>query len=121
MGGALVVVFWLVYFLANDTVGLVEPANAHFEESFIVADAVFATLLFATSWSLRLRATAGPFLLAMAASMSLYLGILDATYYARDGLFPITDTALVVLLIQGLCVGGGLYGLWAAWHLWSAS
>lgn len=122
VGGALVVTFWLVYFLANDIVGLVEPANARFEESFIVADIVFAVLLFATSWSLRHRGSAGPFLLAMAASMSLYLGILDATFYARDGLFlPVTGTALVTLLVHGLCVGGGLYGLWAAWHMWSGT
>ncbi len=121
-GGACVAAFWIMYFVANETLGLVEPAYASFEESFIVADSLFAALLFASSLSLHRRRAAGPFLLAMAASMSLYLGLLDATFYAQNGLFlPVTGAALFELLINVLCVGGGLYGLRAAWFMWSAT
>ncbi|KPK07472.1 MAG: hypothetical protein AMS20_02725 [Gemmatimonas sp. SG8_28] len=119
IGGAFVVTFWVLYFTANDSLGLVEPSVARFEEAFLVADAVFAIVLFATAVSLRLRRSVGPFLLAIAGSMSLYLGLLDATFYARNGLlFPLTGTSAVELVIIGLCIGGGLYALRGAWAIW---
>ncbi len=121
VGGVLILAFWTLYFAANETLGLIDPAYAAFEESFIVADAVLAVLLFATSVSLRRRRVAGPFMLAMAASMCLYLGILDVTFYARNGLFlPFSSAASIQLLVNCLCVGGGCYGLWGAWRMWRA-
>lgn len=118
-GGALVVAFWLVYYLANDRLGLVATEHVPFEESFVFADAVFALALFAASWSLRHRHAHGPFLLAVAASMSLYLGILDATFCVRNGvLSSLTGGAVAELAVITLCVGGGVYGLRAAWRLW---
>jgi hypothetical protein len=119
IGGAFVVTFWLLYFTANDALQLVEPSVARFEESFLVPDAVFVVVLFATSFSLWRRRSVGPFLLAIAGSMSLYLGLLDATFYARNGLlFPLTGSSAVELFIISLCVGGGLYALYAAWGMW---
>jgi hypothetical protein len=121
-GGAIMVAFWAAYFFANDALGLVEPAYAPFEESFIVADTVLAVLLFAAALSLHRHDTAGPFLLAMAAAMCLYLGILDATFYARNGMFsPLGSGALMELLVNTFCIGGGLYGLRAAWRMWRAA
>jgi hypothetical protein len=119
LGGAFVVSFWVLYFTANDALGLVEPSVVRFEESFLVADAVFAVVLFATALSLRRRRSVGPFLLAVAGSMSLYLGLLDATFYLRNGLlFPLTGSSAVELTIISLCVGGGLYALRGAWGMW---
>ena len=119
IGGACVVTFWVLYFAANESLGLVEPAVVRFEESFLLADAVFAAILFATSFALRHRRTAGPFLLAVAGSMSLYLGMLDATFYLRNGLlFPLTGSSAVEIFIVSLCVGGGLYALRGAWAMW---
>jgi hypothetical protein len=119
VGGVFVVAFWVMYFAANDALGLVDPSVARFEESFLVADTVFALVLFATSLSLRRQRPFGPYLLAVAAAMSLYLGLLDATFYGRNGLlFPLTVAAGVELGIIGICIGGGLYGLRAAWSLW---
>ena len=119
LGGGLLVAFWTLYFLANESLGLVPADHVHFEESFIVADTVLASLLFATSWSLRRRLASGPFVLAMAASMTLYLGILDATFYAKSGIFwPFSSAALGAVLITLVCVVGGLYGLRSAWCFW---
>ena len=51
--------------------------------------------------------------------MCLYLGILDATFYVRSGVFlPFTTAALGNVFITVVCVGGGLYGLRSAWCLW---
>ncbi len=119
IGGTFVVLFWALYFAANETLGLIEPEFVSFEESFVVADAVFAVLLFATAVHLHRGAAVGPFLLAMAGSMSLYLGVLDATFSLRNRvLIPPTGSALFELLICGLCIVGGIYGVRAAWTLW---
>ena len=119
VGGLFVVTFWVLYFTANESLGLVEPSVAPFEESFLFADTVFAGVLFATSYALRHRRRAGPFLLAIAGSMSLYLGLLDGMFYVRNGLlFPITPSSGAEILIVSLCVAGGLYALRGAWRLW---
>jgi hypothetical protein len=119
IGGAFVVSFWVLYFTANESLGLVEPSVVRFEESFLVADTVFAVVLFGTSLALKFRRSVGPFLLAIAGSMSLYLGLLDATFYARnDLLFPLTGSSSVELVIISLCIGGGLYALHGAWSMW---
>lgn len=119
LGGTLVVMFWVLYFTANDALGLVNPSVVRFEESFLVADTVFALVLFATSVSLRRRRSAGPFWLVVAGSMSLYLGLLDATFYARSGLlFPLNASSGIELFIIGLCVAGGIYALRGGWVMW---
>lgn len=121
VGGICVITFWVLYFAANESLGLVEPSFVPFEESFLVADAVFAVVLFATSFTLRARRRAGPFLLAIAGSMSLYLGMLDATFYVRNGLLvPFTAATAIEIVVVSLCVGGGLYALAGAWTMWRA-
>jgi len=122
VGGSLVVSFWALYFAANDVLSLVEPAIAPFEESFLVADIMFAGVLFAASFSLRRRKLVAPFLLALAGSMSIYLGVLDATFYARNGLFfPISLPGIVEFGINVVCILGGLLGLRFSWRMWRAA
>ena len=119
VGGGLVVSFWALYFAANDVLGLVEPAIIPFEESFVVADAMFAGVLFAASFALHRRRMIAPFLLSIAGSMSIYLGVLDATFYARNGLFfPVSVNGTAEFFINVLCVAGGLFGLRLAWRMW---
>ena len=119
VGGALVVSFWALYFAANDVLHMVEPAIAPFEESFVLADTMFAGVLFAASFTLRRRKLIAPFLLAIAGSMALYLGVLDATFYARNGLyFPVTPMAVAEMAINLACIGGGLFGLRLSWRMW---
>jgi hypothetical protein len=112
MGATLMVAFWALYFLANDTLRLVDPAVASFEETFIVADSMLAVLLVVAAVHLHRRRVAGPFLLVAASAMCLYLGALDATFYTKSG------GGLGQLLAPALCVGGGLFGLVAGWLLW---
>ncbi len=122
IGGAAIVTFWLLYFLANDWLGLIDPSVALFEEAFVLADTVLAGLLFGTAVSLKRRNPSGPFLLAIAASMTVYLGMLDATFYGRNGLFyPLGVEAVFELVVISMCIGGGAYGLSVAWRLWRAA
>lgn len=121
-GGVVMVAFWTLYLTANDVIGLVDRAHISFENAFIVADSILAALLLVTSAALRHRRRSAPFLLAMAASMTLYLGLLDATFYGRSGAFyPLTGNGVMELAIVLACVAGGLYGLRSAWTIWSAA
>ena len=120
VGGACVVAFWIVYFLSSAALGRGDPAVHAFEEAFLVADAVFAVILVAAGVALLLRRPVGTFLLVAAAAMSLYLALLDLTFYSRQGLYASWDgSTLLELAVNGLCLGGGLMGLRWGWLFWS--
>lgn len=117
-GAALVAGFWTLY-LAGP---LAPPPDAHlvraFESAFPVADGVLALVLAGAGLALLGGRPAGPFLLTVGAAMSLYLGLLDATFYGLRGLnSPFTATGRLELGINLLCVGGGLWALGVAWRL----
>ncbi len=117
--GALVLAFWALYLSEAAALGQQDPLRAGFEAAFPLADLVFATALIATGIQLLRRHRSAPFLLAVSAAMSLYLGILDVTFYARHGLYaPLTADAVSEIVINALCIGGGALGLKSAWRLW---
>ena len=116
--GALVLIFWALYFTDPATLGLQDPLKANFEAAFPLADLVFAGILIATGVLFLKRHESAPFFLIVAASMSLYLGILDVTFYARHGLYtPLTPDSITEMAINALCIGGGVFGLKAAWQM----
>jgi len=117
--GVLVVLFWAFYFTETATLGQGHPVKRIFEAAFPAADAVLAAALVATGVLLLLRRSSAVFTLVIAASMSLYLGVLDATFYLRHGFYtPLTSDALTEIAINLLCVGGGILGLRLGWRLW---
>ena len=117
--GVLVVLFWAFYFTETATLGQGHPVKRIFEAAFPAADAVLAAALVATGVLLLLRRASAVFTLVIAASMSLYLGVLDATFYLRHGFYtPLTSDALTEIAINLLCVGGGILGLRLGWRLW---
>jgi len=117
VAGALVILFWAVYFSDTAALGQEDPTKAAFEAAFPLADLVFAGLLIATGVLFLLRRQGAVFFLIAAASMSLYLGLLDVTFYARHGLYALTPDAITEMVINALCIGGGVFGLRAAWQL----
>lgn len=120
--GALVLAFWAVYLTEAATLGQQNPLKATFEAAFPFADLVFAAALIAAGVLLLKRHAGAPFFLVVAASQSLYLGILDVTFYARHGLYtPLTPDAATEIAINLLCIGGGVAGLKAGWRLWRAA
>ncbi len=115
--GALVLLFWAAYFSDAATLGQQDALKASFEAAFPLADLVFAGALIATGVLYLKRHDGAPFCLAVAAAMSLYLGILDVTFYARHGLYtPVSAEALTEAAINAMCIGGGIFGLRAAWR-----
>ena len=52
------------------------------------------------------------------AAMALYLGILDLTFYSRQGMYaPLRSEGAVELAINSLCIVGGLIALAFSWKL----
>ncbi len=117
VAGALVILFWVAYFSDTAALGQGDPLKAAFEAAFPLADLVFAGMLIATGVLFLLRRQSAVFFLVAAASMSLYLGLLDVTFYARHGLYALTPDAITELAINVLCIGGGVLGLRAAWQI----
>lgn len=118
-GGFLIALYWVAYFSAFGAVVQEDDLSRAFESAFPIADAVLGTLLFAASRALFTGRRSGPFLLVMAASMCLYLGIVDVTFYYRLGLYStLTAAGLIELGINALCIGGGATGLRFGWMLW---
>jgi hypothetical protein len=116
-GGTFVLLYWALYFTRAVDLGQDDQFVNAFESAFPIADAVFAAALFAASYSLLKRRWPGPFFLVAAGSISLYLGILDTTFYVGRGIsFPIDSEALLGLTINGMCIVGGIGALFIGWR-----
>lgn len=120
-GGALIVLFWTLWFAGAAGFGQADPRKRIFEAAFPVADGLLAATLVATGiLLLRGRRTAAAFTLVAAAAQTLFLGLLDSTFHTVHGYYwPLTADAAIAIGINALCVVGGLFGLRAAWRLWS--
>jgi hypothetical protein len=119
-GGILVVLFWVAYFTNSIDLGQHDVIVGAFEGAFPVADAAFAAVLFASAWTLLKGKPGGAFLLVVAGAMSLYLGLLDVTFYARQGHYwPMSGEAVVGIIVNVLCIGGGLLALWHGWKFFA--
>ena len=117
VGGVLLVAFWVLYFTGALEIAH-DPMIAAFESAFPIADAVFCVVLFAASRSLFTGRSSGPFLLAWAGAVSVYLGLLDVTFYGGQGAYSaVTATVAFELALNLFCVGGGSVALLAAWRL----
>lgn len=120
-GGALVLLFWVLYLSRAVDLGQDDPLVRNFESAFPLADAVFAAALFAAAYHLLKGQRPGPFFLVIAGAMSLYLGILDTTFYVGHGILSkigLDDS--IGLSIDALCIGGGIVALRFGWRCWMA-
>mgnify|MGYP001595806723 FL=1 len=119
-GGALNVLFWILYF--SGLVVVSESENglvSEFESAFPLADAVLGIALLVAGAGLLKRKPYGGFFLVTAAAMAVYLGILDVTFYGRHGMyFPLTMSTLFSLFINAFCIAGGVFGLCLGWRFW---
>jgi hypothetical protein len=116
-GAALVALFWALYFSGAADLGQADVAARAFEAAFPVADALLAAALAATGIAALRRRPAAWYFLTVAAAMTMYLGLLDTTFYLAHGLYARRDgAALAELAINALCIGGGAAGLACAWR-----
>lgn len=121
LGGALIVLYWVVFFTDAGMIGH-DGLTTVYESAFPIADALLAALLFLASRALVSGHRTGPFLLVTAAAMTLNLGVLDLTFYARIGWYwPLTGAGLIELAANACCIAGGALGLRTGWKLWSVA
>jgi hypothetical protein len=121
-GGAMIVLFWTLYF--SGTLGLADPHGpiAQFESAFLIADAILTIALVTAGIGLIRGEQYGLFCLVGSGAMTLYLGILDFTFYSRQGFYAqITPDSAVEMIVNALCILGGLAALWFGWKLWRES
>ena len=117
LGSALLVLFWTLTF--TDQIHRGEDLVSAFESAFPVADTVlFFALVLAGVGLFRDRAY-GVFSLAGAAAMTLYLGLLDLTFYVGNSLLTLDPDGLFQGLVITCCLAGGTAGLRYSWKMWA--
>ena len=117
-GGALMLTYWTLYLTGTVDLGQSDPVVAGFESAFLLADTLLGLMLLAAGGSLLGHRRSGPYLMTVAASMSLYLGLLDLVFYARRGLFSTFAAAdAFELSLIAVCVLGGGICLAYGWKL----
>ena len=117
-GGALMLTYWTLYLTGIADLGQSDPIVASFESAFLLADTLLGLLLLAAGWSLLAARRSGPYLMTVAAAMSVYLGLLDLVFYARLGMFSALSAAnLFELSLVSTCVLGGSICLAYGWKL----
>lgn len=117
-GGALMGLYWTLYLGGIVDLGQTDPIVAAFESAFLLADTLLAALLLIAGWTLFSGRPSGPFLMTVAAAMSLYLGLLDFVFYARRGAFSAPGgAALFELTLIATCLLGGAACLGVGWKL----
>lgn len=120
-GGALMTLFWSLYVTGAMDLGQGDPMIAAFEAAFILADSALGFFLCAAGWMLLRRDPRGPYLMVIAAAMSLYLGLLDLAFYARIGLYgSVTGAAAFEMTLNATCIVGGAVCLRHGWKLMNA-
>jgi hypothetical protein len=121
-GGALMLLFWSLYLTGAMELGQHDPMIAAFESAFILADTALGFFLCASGWTLLRGSPKGPYLMVIAAAMSLYLGLLDLAFYAQAGLYAsLTAAAAFELALNTICIAGGATCLRFGWKLMHGS
>jgi hypothetical protein len=117
-GTGLLILFWTLYF-ARVISHAADPATAQFESAFPLADGFLAAMLLVAGAGLLRGRPIGLFSLVGGAAMTLYLGLLDLTFYANQGFFASPNPDAVFQgVITLCCLAGGFLGLLFGWKLW---
>ncbi len=118
-GAGFLILFWALY--ASGVIAPADPDDpvAQFEAAFPLADALLVATLLAAGIGLLRRRSYGLFCMVGAAGQTLYLGLLDLTFYASRGHYsPPAGEAWFEMVVNALCLGGGGLALWTCWRIW---
>lgn len=98
--------FWVTWLRAEHAEPWLPPGYVQHERAFVWADGLLAILLVVSSVLLLAGAPAGHAVGLVCAGMLTFLGVLDAAYFAREGMFAPErggwGNALVVTAVLGL-------------------
>jgi hypothetical protein len=116
-GGVLDLAFWVLYVAGVITMG--EGIARVYETAFPAADTLLGIALVAAGATLLARRPVGPYLIVIAGSMALYLGVLDLTFYLANHLYSLAEPeSLLGLALNLVCIVGGGLALYWGRRLW---
>ena len=115
--GAGLLVYWTLFF----TVGLAPPEPPFgyfvFEHSFTIADTTLGlALIRAGTWLLSedaVRQSRGRALSLVCSGALLFLGMLDISFNALNGVYSLSVDGVVPMMINAWCIGFGALSAWA--------
>ena len=117
LGSAALVAFWSLYLTGRITLGEPGSVVADFEAAFPLADLLAAILLLAAGAGLWRGRAWGRFAMTAGSAMVFYLGILDLTFYSRQGFFTgMHGDAVLELALCLTCSLGGAGALLRCWR-----
>jgi hypothetical protein len=117
LGSALLAAFWALYGCGVLRLGEPGSAATMYEAAFPFADLFAAGLLLVAGVGLWRGRALGRFAMIAGASMVLYLGLLDFTFYSRQGLFArLQGEGALELALCATCCGGGALSLVRCWR-----
>jgi hypothetical protein len=119
-GAMLNFTFWILYYL--DVIELTDIEDklvSSFESAFPAADFVMSIFLILSGIYIIRKRNTGGFFLTIAASMLIYLALLDITFYVSNGYYSKLSSAIILpVCINLLCLTGGTWGLYKSWRIW---
>ncbi len=115
-----ILAFWTAFF-STDLVGISDPRLKEiylaFESAFPVADFFLVSLLVLGAVGLLRKTSSGPFLTLMAGACLIFLGLLDASFNSRQGLYLIGLTeSFLNIGINAVCLAAGSFFVFKMWR-----
>jgi hypothetical protein len=115
-----ILAFWTAFF-STDLVGIRDPHLKEiylaFESAFPVADFFLVSLLVLGAIGLLRKTSSGSFFTLMAGASLIFLGLLDASFNSRQGLYLIgLAESLLNLSINAVCLAAGSFLVFKMWR-----
>jgi hypothetical protein len=109
LGAAIFALFWITWFRQPHDQPWLPAGYRDHETPFVFTDGLLALLLVAAAVLVVLEEPLGDSLALVAGGMLLFLGILDAAYFRRTGLFAREHEGWMNLAIVVAVLAGGVF------------
>jgi hypothetical protein len=114
-----ILAFWTAFF-STDLIGIRDPHLKEiylaFESAFPVADFFLVSLLVLGAVGLLRKTSCGSFFSLMAGACLIFLGLLDASFNSRQGLYLIGPAeSLLNISINAVCLAAGSFIVFKIW------
>ena len=109
LGALVFATFWITWFRQTHDQSWLPAGYRDHETPFVFSDTLLALLLVATAVLLVLEEPLGESLALVAGGMLVFLGILDAAYFWRTGMFAPEHEGYANLAIVLAALAGGVF------------
>lgn len=109
LGALVFFAYWIIWFHQKHDQPWLPAGYREHESPFVFSDMMLALLLLATAVLLVLEEPIGESLALVAGGMLLFLGVLDAAYFWRTGLFAPEHEGYMNLAVVAAALAGGIF------------